>query len=201
VVYEMGKYNITTTAKDLTPATIVDYIDYRIVEMPKFQRNFVWDIERASKLIDSLFYNLPIPEVFLFANDDDNQTYKIIDGQQRVLTIYFYIKGKFPKSPKAFEQLDFDPSADPLVGRAGRIGNEEFFTEFRSTVSGKTFNELNQDEKVWFRLKRYLRSIVIRQHGKENDNQTMFEVFSRLNTGGLAFTEQEIRELLQKEGE
>jgi len=46
--------------------TIVDMINHDIIDLkPEFQRAFVWDIKRASKLIDSLLSNLPIPNTLL----------------------------------------------------------------------------------------------------------------------------------------
>ena len=51
------EYDITTSPRDLTPANIVDMIDSGIIEIPLFQRNYVWDIKKASKLLFS-FPNL-----------------------------------------------------------------------------------------------------------------------------------------------
>lgn len=92
------EYDITTSPRDLTPANIVDMIDSGIIEIPLFQRNYVWDIKKASKLVESLILGLPVPELFFYTEGDDNNTYKIIDGQQRFLSIYFFVKGRFPKS-------------------------------------------------------------------------------------------------------
>ena len=92
------EYDITSSPRDLTPANIVDMIDAGIIEIPLFQRNYVWDIKKASKLIESLILGLPVPELFFYTEGDDNNTYKIIDGQQRFLSIYFFVKGRFPKN-------------------------------------------------------------------------------------------------------
>ena len=56
------EYDITTSPRDLTPANIVDMIDSGIIEIPLFQRNYVWDIKKASKLVESLILGLPVPE-------------------------------------------------------------------------------------------------------------------------------------------
>lgn len=58
------EYDITTSPRDLTPANIVDMIDSGIIEIPLFQRNYVWDIKKASKLVESLILGLPVPELF-----------------------------------------------------------------------------------------------------------------------------------------
>ena len=61
------EYDITTTPRDLTPASIVDMIDAGIIEIPLFQREYVWDIKKASKLVESLILGLPVPELFFIS--------------------------------------------------------------------------------------------------------------------------------------
>ena len=85
------EYDITTSPRDLTPANIVDMIDSGIIEIPLFQRNYVWDIKKASRLVESLILGLPVPELFFYSEGDENNMYKIIDGQQRFLSIYFFV--------------------------------------------------------------------------------------------------------------
>lgn len=51
--------------------------------------------KKASKLVESLILGLPVPELFFYTEGDDNNTYKIIDGQQRFLSIYFLLKVVF----------------------------------------------------------------------------------------------------------
>lgn len=49
---DIVEYDITTSPRDLTPASIVDMIDSGIMELPLFQRNYVWDIKKASRLVE-----------------------------------------------------------------------------------------------------------------------------------------------------
>ena len=58
-------YQITATPNDFNIKTIVDFVESGVVKIPGFQRNYVWDIERASRLIESLLMGLPIPQIFL----------------------------------------------------------------------------------------------------------------------------------------
>ena len=37
--------------------------------VPKLQRNFVWNARRAAKLLDSVYYNMPIGSLFLWEMD------------------------------------------------------------------------------------------------------------------------------------
>ena len=75
--------------------TIIDMIDHDIIYLkPDFQREFIWDIRRASKLIDSIIIGLPIPNTML-AKYKKSEKFIIVEGQQRLKSIYVYIKGEF----------------------------------------------------------------------------------------------------------
>ncbi|MFC1938139.1 DUF262 domain-containing protein [Chloroflexota bacterium] len=53
-------YDITATPNDFNILTIYQFIESKTIKIPGFQRNYVWDIKRASKLIESLIVGLPI---------------------------------------------------------------------------------------------------------------------------------------------
>lgn len=60
---------------------------------PEFQRNFVWDIHKKSLLIESLMLNIPIPAFYFDENEDGMKS--VIDGVQRLSTIYSFLKNEF----------------------------------------------------------------------------------------------------------
>ena len=66
---------------------------------PEYQRNFVWENKTMSKFIESLLLSIPIPTIFLAENEDD--TFEVIDGQQRLTTIFSFMKSRLEK-----EQLE-----------------------------------------------------------------------------------------------
>lgn len=86
---------LITQPYDLIIQTIVDQIrgDSLIVR-PPYQRGYVWDDVRASRLIESLLMNIPIPPCY-FAEEEDG-TNSVIDGQQRLLSIFRYLNNDFP---------------------------------------------------------------------------------------------------------
>ncbi len=88
------EYDITSTPNDFNIQTLYSLIDNGVIIMPPFQRNYVWDQRRASRLIESIILGLPIPQVFLYEKGKNN--FYVIDGQQRLLSIYFFIKQRFP---------------------------------------------------------------------------------------------------------
>ncbi|AEP09567.1 DUF262 domain-containing protein [Micavibrio aeruginosavorus] len=62
-------------------------------DRPHFQRNYVWDKKFASRLIESIILNVPIPPVYLSENEENELD--VIDGQQRIYSIYMYVKNQF----------------------------------------------------------------------------------------------------------
>lgn len=199
------EYDITSSPRDLTPANIEEMIDAGIIEIPLFQRNYVWDIKKASKLIESIILGLPVPELFFYTEGDDNNPYKIIDGQQRFLSIYFFVKGKFPKSNDArFSIRDgINDMNEDVFELSKLLEDSNRFRDFslslmddtgnKSRYHGLKFSELDMETQVKFRLRRFLRTVVVRQNKPDDNNSSMFEIFNRLNTGGTPLNSQEIR--------
>ena len=69
--------------------------------IPGFQRHFVWDIKRASKLIESLILGLPVPQLFLY--EEARNRFLVIDGRRRLMSIYYFIKQRFPRNGARIE--------------------------------------------------------------------------------------------------
>jgi len=92
---QVEEYDLTSSPNDFNTTTIYNFIESGAVKIPGFQRNYVWDIKRASKLIESLVIGLPVPQIFLY--EEDRNTFLVIDGQQRLMTVYFFVKQRFPK--------------------------------------------------------------------------------------------------------
>ena len=67
--YPIDQYDLVSSPNDFNTKTLVDFIDSGVVIIPGFQRNYVWDVKRASKLIESIIVGLPIPQVFLYEQD------------------------------------------------------------------------------------------------------------------------------------
>ncbi len=63
---QIDEYDITATPNDFNVQTLYNFIESGAVRIPGFQRNFVWDQVRASKLIESLILGIPVPQLFLY---------------------------------------------------------------------------------------------------------------------------------------
>jgi hypothetical protein len=68
--------------------------DRSLLLQDHFQRRRVWDDTKASRLIESLLLNVPIP-VCYFAETEDG-AYSVIDGQQRLTSVYRFLTNQFP---------------------------------------------------------------------------------------------------------
>ncbi|RYE50615.1 MAG: DUF262 domain-containing protein, partial [Sphingobacteriales bacterium] len=66
----------------------------RLNVQPSYQRLFVWDIVKSSRLIESALLDIPLPVIYL--SEDPTGKENVIDGQQRLTSFFSFIDGKFP---------------------------------------------------------------------------------------------------------
>lgn len=192
------EYDITSTPNDFNISTLFSLIDNGVIKMPPFQRNYVWDEKRASKLIESIILGLPVPQVFLY--EQGKNSFYVIDGQQRLLSIYFFMKQRFPtKEGRVIlrQYLTGDTKIDSKI-----LSNDKYFKNFSLKLPPLTSKEKNKfneikfetlgDYKYTFEILRTIRSVVIKQN-EPDDDSAIYEIFNRLNTGGQNLSPQEIR--------
>jgi uncharacterized protein with ParB-like and HNH nuclease domain len=193
------EYDIVSSPNDFNVGTIYDFIESGVVKIPGFQRNYVWDIKRASKLIESIIIGLPIPQVFLY--EEDRNSFLVIDGQQRLMTVYYFKKKRFPKKEKRSELRKIFAENGSIPDHI--LHSSDYFTDFKLSLPAiaegeeNKFNKLNYatlgEYQATFNL-RTIRNIIIKQTlPKENDDSSKYEIFNRLNSGGVNLTPQEIR--------
>lgn len=191
-------YDISVIPNDFNVMTINSLIESGIISMPTFQRNYVWDRKRASRFIESLILGLPVPQIFLYQMERNQ--YSIIDGQQRLLTMYFFVKQRFPRGGKrTFLRKTFDQNGKIPDGI---LADNQYFQDFKlqfakqengipHPLNNKKYHTLDVAQKSAFDLMP-IRCMSIRQN-KPEDTGSIYEIFSRLNTGGLNLSPQEIR--------
>ena len=63
---QIDEYDITASPNDFNVITLFSFVESGAVKIPGFQRNYVWDRVRASKLIESLIMGIPVPQLFLY---------------------------------------------------------------------------------------------------------------------------------------
>ncbi|MET9646769.1 DUF262 domain-containing protein [Streptomyces syringium] len=195
---QVSEYDIVSSPNDFNTLTINSFIEQGAIQTPGFQRNYVWDIKRASKLIESLILGLPVPQVFLY--EENRNKFLIIDGQQRLLTVHFFMKGRFPRKEKRGELRKALNSKEGIT--PDLLADDEFFVPFKlqlpklangspNRFSRLTYENLG-DHQNQFNL-RPIRNVIVKQVSPHNDDSSVFEMFNRLNTGGVNLNTQEIR--------
>ncbi len=196
--YPIDQYDLVASPNDFNTRTLVDFIEEGVVNIPGFQRNFVWDIKRASRLIESMIVGLPVPQVFLY--EQGSNKYLVIDGQQRLMSIYYFVKGRFPRK-EALVDLRINSNSQSAIPEE-TLSRDDYFTDFRLTlpesVPGRpnrfhrrSYASLEEEHRTPFDL-RTIRHIIVRQVAPKGD-EAMYEIFNRLNSGGVNLTPQEIR--------
>jgi uncharacterized protein with ParB-like and HNH nuclease domain len=75
------------------------------IVIPKFQRKYVWTIKQASLLVESFLLGLPVPPIFLYVTEDNR--YELIDGQQRLLSMVYFLEGYFGEPDKRGRRQTF----------------------------------------------------------------------------------------------
>src|ERR1700733_4523172 len=158
-------YKISYYPADLTLKGYLEKDRSKQLVIPPFQRSFVWDQVKASKLIESFLLGLPVPGVFLYKERDTNKL-QVIDGQQRILSAVRFFKNEFDE--KIFRLKNVHPK-----------------------WNGKTYAELDEADR--FQLDdTVLRATVVQQLDPDDDS-SVFHIFERLNTGGINLNQMEIR--------
>lgn len=164
-------YNINSWGADLSFRELISMYDEDELLKPELQRYYVWEKPEASRFIESILLGLPVPSIFLANTKDDKKL--IIDGYQRIMTVFDYVKtGIWKKDNKAFKLSNTDKI------------NERW--------RGKSFNELSEQDQRRIRSTT-IHAIVFEQKAPEDNDTSLYQVFERINTGGRALLPQEIR--------
>ena len=136
----------------------------RLILDAEWQREYVWDRKRASRLIESFLIDLPIPVIYLVMNDENK--YEVIDGLQRLTSVFDFLNGRYK-----------------LTG-----------LEIKQDLNGCQFSDLSED----LQNKLYDSTLRTFELSQDTSKDLMFLIFERLNTGGVALNEMEIRNCLYR---
>ncbi len=139
---------------------------------PVFQRHDgLWKEEAQSRLIESLMLKIPLPAFYFDAAREDK--WVVIDGLQRLTAFQNYLVGNVREDGKREKY---------------RFKGMQYLTDF----NGKTFDELPR--QYVRRVKES--SIIAYTVTKGTPEEVVFNIFQRINTGGISLNAQEIRQAL-----
>jgi hypothetical protein len=87
---------LRTEQYDFSVSTLVEMMAKNEVVIPEFQRRYVWSDRQASRLIESLIIQCPIPVIYL--NQERDESFSVIDGNQRLNSLRRFMGGEFALS-------------------------------------------------------------------------------------------------------
>lgn len=139
---------------------------------PTYQRKFRWSAEQCSGFIESLMLGIPVPSLFMATNSDN--TWEVVDGVQRLTTLVWFAGDKELRQ-------SLDQKAGPLV----LTGLKKL-----GLFNGLSLSELPRSLQMHF----WTRPVKVITLNDKSDKIVRYDLFERLNTGGVALSPQEIRD-------
>ena len=168
--------NLIVYSRDWTVATILNQIEQGNIDLnPGFQRRNAWTDDKRSKLIESIMIGYPIPEIVLAEDKNRRNSFIVIDGKQRLLTIAGF------KNPDIYQYW------------TKKIPKTQRLT---SSYNNKTYADISSDADMLRIFENSaLRCTVISNYPSE---ESLYDIFYRLNSGSTPLSSQELRQALNK---
>lgn len=168
---ESSERRLATQSLDLSIEALMTRISRNgLILQPEFQRDYVWSAGKASALVESVLMRIPLPVVYLAETQEGD--WEVVDGQQRLTSLYSYVVGRFPD------------------GTAFRLGQ----MNVRSDLKGKPFKDLSKADQNAI-LNYTLRAVILQN---ESHPDLKFEVFERLNCGSVQLKDAELRNCMYR---
>lgn len=130
-----------------------------------FQRRFVWRKPQMDRFIESLLLGYPVPGIFLV--EQPNKTLLVLDGQQRLRTLWAFLKDQYQENPYRLENAEAD-------------------------FNGLSYPKLGPEQRRAFD-NTFIHATIVKYEASDQGNRSVYQLFERLNTGGTNLQAQEIR--------
>lgn len=160
-------YSLTSYGIDFDVNGLVRRFRNNSILVPDFQRNLVWSSKQCSKFIESILLGIPIPGIFLSVQENTNNLL-VIDGQQRLNALFAFYEGRYKQ--RNFKLIDVHSDYLDLT-------YETLPQELKNKVDDTIIHA----------------TIVKPEDPKDKNNESIFLIFERLNSGGMNLYPQEIR--------
>lgn len=189
--------------------SILDQIDLGNYALPVFQRGYVWNRDQVRKLMNSLYKGYPIGSLLTWAtnldidlirgNSDRTQgtVYLILDGQQRITSLYGIIRGKPPRffegDPRAFTNLFFNVETEVFEFYAPmKMDNDSSWinvTELMKLDAGNFVQTRSEYLPHLSKLNKIgnIKNVILpiqEVSGEDKTVDVVVEIFNNVNSGG-----------------
>jgi hypothetical protein len=192
-----------------------------LILRPTFQRNLVWNNSHKEKFLDTILRGFPFPEIYLADGEIDLETRVskrlVVDGQQRLDTIFAYINGDLPTSSiPLFQDLTPKQQTDfydykVVVRDLGRLDEAqivEIFQRINSVSYALNAMEINnalyegkyistaqeiQDSDAFSNLEMFSQN----QYARMKDTEYILLIMSTLEEGGYFTGNSEIERYIK----
>ncbi len=158
---------IENSVKSIAHTFLNPRFSNRVDYSPYFQRNYVWDIDKATYFIESILLGTEIPPIVLFDNGEKNE---VIDGRQRYETIKRFLDNNIVLSSAGLKSL--------------------------SSIAERTFAELTSEIQESFKITkiRILQFSIVNEPRltPKQEDTIKKEIFRRYNSGITALKRQDI---------
>lgn len=172
---------------DWTTETIARQLQKGNIDLnPSFQRRDAWSEQEKSKLIESLMLGFPVPPIILAENKQKKNSYIVIDGKQRLLSIRRFYSDV---SEKKFKENSFQ---EKNVFKQLKLKGLDILKD----MNGKSYQQMEVENADYINNldNQPIRTIVIKNWPDEG---FLYSVFLRLNTGSKKLSSQELRQALK----
>jgi Protein of unknown function DUF262 len=197
-------------------AAILHQIDSGSVLLPEFQRGYVWNRDQVRGLMRSLYRGYPVGGLLTWETQTDGSAVRgetvttpgvrvlILDGQQRVTSLYGMSRGRppafFQGDAKAFSGLRFNVEDETFEFYAPAkmrddprwIDVTSLFTHGLEPCIAALNNHPQTRARIVTYMERLARSNTVLEHdlheekitGEDKTVDVVVEIFNRVNSGG-----------------
>jgi len=196
--------------------TILDQIDLGAMALPEFQRGYVWNREQVRGLMYSLYRKHPVGSLLVWVTQTEHADARgdqalqpgsvklLLDGQQRITSLYGLMRGKAPKffdgDEKAFTGLFFNIESEVFEFYAPITMKDDpcwlSVTSILKDGAAGTLQKLMEQPDLAADLTTYLNRVnaienikAIDMHveevaGEDKTIDVVVDIFNRVNSGG-----------------
>lgn len=180
--------------------TLVESVNENLYVIPKYQRKYRWTREQVVSLVESLICGLPIPPIYTCRNEK-NQL-EILDGQQRIMSLFFYYIGYYLNNKKN-SSINFSGIQTGEASFKEALMSRFELEELHIQLKGSQEQPVNVDyASLPMEIKRRIdyTSITIIEIKIDNEKQRakiLRQIFANLNKGGSLLSQQEQRNICE----